>query len=82
VLEWCWLAAGRLQLYLHGGQRMWDYAAGSLILKEAGGVFTTIPGNPLDCRTFTMRSEGAAVNPDLHAKWLGWIRENDEHWGK
>jgi|TARA_B100002003_G_scaffold64184_1_gene59612 myo-inositol-1(or 4)-monophosphatase len=82
VLEWCWLAAGRLQLYLHGGQRMWDYAAGSLILKEAGGVFTTIPGNPLDCRKFTKRSVAAAVNTDLHAKWLGWIRENDEHWGK
>ena len=38
VLEWCWLAAGRFQLYLHGGQKLWDYAAGSLILSEAGGV--------------------------------------------
>ena len=38
ALDWCWLAAGRLQLYLHGGQRLWDYAAGRLIFAEAGGI--------------------------------------------
>ena len=78
VLEWCWLAAGRIQLYLHGGQRMWDYAAGSLILAEAGGAFTTIRGAPLDCRRFTKRSVVAAVNAGLQAQWLDWIQENDE----
>jgi myo-inositol-1(or 4)-monophosphatase len=82
VLEWCWLAAGRLQLYLHGGQRMWDYAAGSLILREAGGEFTTVAGNPLDCRKFTKRSVVAATNPELHTLWLAWIRENQQPWGK
>ena len=78
VLEWCWLAAGRIQLYLHGGQRMWDYAAGSLILAEAGGAFTTIRGMPLDCRTFTKRSVVAAINTELQQQWLAWIVENDE----
>ena len=78
VLEWCWLAAGRIQLYLHGGQRMWDYAAGSLILAEAGGAFTTIRGLPLDCRTFTKRSVVAAINTELQQQWLAWIVENDE----
>ena len=76
VLEWCWLAAGRLQLYLHGGQRMWDYAAGSLILREAGGSFSTIQGNSLDCQKFTKRSALAAVTPELHQLWLRWVREN------
>lgn len=38
ALEWCWMAAGRCHLYLHGRQNLWDYAAGSLILAEAGGV--------------------------------------------
>ena len=78
VLEWCWVAAGRIQLYLHGGQRMWDYAAGSLILEEAGGAFTTIRGMPLDCRTFTKRSVVAAINAELQQEWLAWIVENDE----
>jgi myo-inositol-1(or 4)-monophosphatase len=76
VLEWCWVAAGRLQLYLHGGQRMWDYAAGSLILKEAGGSFSTIQGNSLDCQKFTKRSALAAVTPELHQLWLRWVKEN------
>lgn len=78
VLEWCWLAAGRVQLYLHGGQRMWDYAAGSLILREAGGVFTTLEGLPFDCRKITKRSVVAAVNSELHHSWLQWIWQNDE----
>jgi myo-inositol-1(or 4)-monophosphatase len=82
VLEWCWLAAGRLQLYLHGGQRMWDYAAGSLILGEAGGSFTTIGGNPLNCQKFTKRSVVAAVSPPLHQKWLAWVSENNQFLGK
>ena len=37
TLDWCYVAAGRFDLYLHGGQKLWDYAAGSLILQEAGG---------------------------------------------
>ena len=80
VLEWCWLAAGRLQLYLHGGQRMWDYAAGSLILREAGGVFTTVEGLPLDCHKISKRSVVAAINRELHDAWLHWIWENNERW--
>ena len=32
ALEWCFVAAGRLDVYLHGGQMLWDYAAGRLIL--------------------------------------------------
>jgi myo-inositol-1(or 4)-monophosphatase len=38
ALDWCWLAAGRYQLYLHGGQKLWDYAAGRLIASEAGAA--------------------------------------------
>ncbi len=38
ALEWCWLGAGRFHLYLHGGQRLWDYAAGRLIAEESGAV--------------------------------------------
>jgi myo-inositol-1(or 4)-monophosphatase len=42
TLDWCNLAAGRLDLYLHGGQKLWDYAAGSLILRESGGQVCTL----------------------------------------
>ena len=36
ALDWCWMPAGRGQLYLHGGQKLWDYCAGRLIPTEAG----------------------------------------------
>jgi len=78
ALDWCWLAAGRCHVYLHGKHKIWDYAAGSLILAEAGGAFTTIRGLPLDCRTFTKRSVVAAINAELQQQWLTWIWENDE----
>jgi myo-inositol-1(or 4)-monophosphatase len=44
ALDWCWLAAGRLQLYLHGGSKLWDYAAGTLIYSEAGGCLQLTQG--------------------------------------
>ena len=78
VLEWCWMAAGRIQLYLHGGQQMWDYAAGSLILREAGGMFSTFKGAPLDCQLFTKRSVIAAINQELYQQWFHWVADNDK----
>jgi len=35
-LEWAWLAAGRSQFIIHGSEKLWDYAAGWLLAKEAG----------------------------------------------
>lgn len=76
VLEWCWLAAGRAQLYLHGGQKLWDFAAGCLILTEAGGAATSLSGKPLDCAKLRNRSVVAAVNAGLLARWDAWINAN------
>ena len=76
VLEWCWLAAGRAQLYLHGGQKLWDFAAGYLILTEAGGAATSLSGQALDCTRLRKRSVVAAVNPNLLTLWDEWINAN------
>jgi len=73
VLEWCWLAAGRFQLYLHGGQRLWDFAAGSLVLAEAGGVARGFEGGVLTCDSLSKRSVIAAVTPALFEQWNAWI---------
>ena len=70
VLEWCWLAAGRIQLYLHGGQKLWDFAAGCLILHEAGGAATSLSGQALDCGKLRKRSVVAAVNAGLLDQWV------------
>lgn len=72
ALEWCWLAAGRFQLYLHGGQKLWDYAAGRLIADEAGAAaWHLIPETLALSTTLTLepRLALAAANAELLAAW-------------
>ena len=73
ALEWCWLAAGRFQLYIHGGQKLWDYAAGSLILQEAGGALSTIRGEEVFAATLEPRPVVAAFNQSAYTQWYGLI---------
>ncbi len=47
ALDICYVAAGRIVLYYELLLSPWDYAAGSLILKEAGGSISTMNGEPL-----------------------------------
>lgn len=73
ALEWCFVAAGRLDVYLHGGQKLWDYAAGHLILSEAGGACGTFDGGTLLAGPDVKRSVIAASHPALFAEWRNWI---------
>lgn len=78
VLEWCWLAADRFQLYLHGGQHQWDYAAGSLILREAGGSAVTLEGTEVPGTGLYLNrkvSVVAASHPDMLEEWWSWITD-------
>lgn len=47
ALEWAWLAAGRAQFIIHGGEKVWDFAAGSLIAEEAGCQVGDFSAEPL-----------------------------------
>ena len=47
ALDLCAIAAGRAELYFELLLSPWDYAAGSLIVEEAGGVITTVEGDPI-----------------------------------
>jgi len=47
ALEWAWLAAGRAQFIIHGGEKIWDFAAGGLIASEAGCTLTDFKGGPV-----------------------------------
>ncbi|MEW5893949.1 MAG: inositol monophosphatase family protein [Pseudomonadota bacterium] len=75
TLDWCYLAAGRLHLYLHGGQKLWDYAAGSLILFEAGGAAATFEQDDFWQDDVWKRPVIAALNPALLADWRAWLRQ-------
>lgn len=76
ALDWCWLAAGRFQLYLHGGQGLWDYAAGRLIAQEAGAasqLLTRDTGLPCEAIDLDKRIAVGAATPALLARWLAFI---------
>jgi len=47
ALDICWIAADRCQIYLHGKQRLWDYAAATKILMNASGEIETFEGQDL-----------------------------------
>ncbi|MFO1386076.1 MAG: inositol monophosphatase family protein [Chitinivorax sp.] len=76
TLDWCWLAAGRFDLILHGGQRLWDYAAGCLILEEAGGKLGSIHHRDFWEDQLWHRSAVAALNPELFEQWYAWVQAN------
>lgn len=76
ALEWCYLAAGRLDVYLHGGQMLWDYAAGRLILEEAGGALCSLNHDDFDADELWKRSAVAATSPALLQTWRDWLRSH------
>jgi len=78
ALDWCMIASGKCQLYLHGGQRLWDYAAGQLILTEAGGSSSTLEGNRVLSATLEPRSVVAASAKSLHQAWHSWVSGQGE----
>ncbi len=77
TLDWCYLASGRYDIYVHGGQKLWDYAAGALIFEEAGGKLATLEGDDFWSGEHVFkRSVIAGLQDELFTKWLKWIREN------
>lgn len=74
ALDWCYTAAGRFDVYLHGGQKLWDYAAGLLILREAGGHACCLECDDFDQGDIWQRSVIAARNEKLFDEWKRWIR--------
>ncbi len=74
ALDWAWLAASRYHYYLHGGQKLWDYTAGVLLLSEAGGVATTLDGEPVPSYQLNPRSVVASIEASAQGRWLQEVR--------
>ncbi len=74
ALDWCWLATARSQVYIHGGQKLWDYAAGQLILREAGGIARTFDGEDVFIKSLQPRSVIAAVNQPLFDELNSYLK--------
>jgi fructose-1,6-bisphosphatase/inositol monophosphatase family enzyme len=74
ALSWCHLAAARIDVMVNSGQKMWDYAAGALILEEAGGCLATLEHDDYWAAPAWNRPVVAARAPALLDEWLAWIR--------
>ncbi|MGQ9779949.1 MAG: inositol monophosphatase family protein [Bacillota bacterium] len=66
ALDLCYVASGRLDGFWEYGLRPWDYAAGWLIVEEAGGRVTSLAGRPM--RPYYRGI--AATNGLIHAELL------------
>ncbi|HSM97781.1 MAG TPA: inositol monophosphatase family protein [Gallionella sp.] len=74
ALDWCYSALGRYDMYLHGGQKLWDYAAGALIFQESGGHACCIETDDFAHGDIWQRSVIAARDEKLFKEWKDWIR--------
>lgn len=77
ALSWCHLAAARIDAMLSGGQRMWDYAAGALILEEAGGCLSALEEDDFWSAPAWRRPAIAARTPALLDEWKAWVRREN-----
>ena len=56
--------------------RLWDHAAGSLLVREAGGFAATFREDDFDAANPWRRQVIAALNPDLFVRWRDWLRQH------
>lgn len=52
VIDFCWLARGRIDAFYEKGLNEWDVAAGGLIAREAGAVVDGLVGDDLNAMVF------------------------------
>ena len=64
VLDLAYVAAGRYDGFWEFGLRPWDIAAGSLLVKEAGGLVTDMQGG----QNYVATGNLVAGNPRIHEK--------------
>jgi len=62
ALDLAWTAAGRVDGYYERGLKPWDWAAGTLLVIEAGGAIRELEGEP-----FGLVASGAGLIGDLDA---------------
>ena len=72
ALDICYVASGKSEGYFERNLKPWDYSAGIIILKEAGGIITNWKNEPL---SLTMPSDVIASNGKIHDYLLKKIQK-------
>ena len=65
ALDLCYVACGRAELFFEYSLCPWDYAAGSLLVEEAGGAVCTLEGGPLPVTALSSAWASNQVNKDI-----------------
>ena len=60
-----WLAMGRISAYFETDMNVWDIAAGSLMVQEAGGKVTDVWGGDYELSTRNLVSSNGAIHDEL-----------------
>lgn len=61
-LELCYIASGRIDSFIDVGSKPWDYAAGVLIVEEAGGRVTDFKGKEWEIKTKNIIASNKEIN--------------------
>jgi myo-inositol-1(or 4)-monophosphatase len=72
ALNMCDVAAGRYGVLWGFSTKIWDIAAGVLLIQEAGGIVTSPEGGPLNLPSGRFLASG---NLELHRQMLELVRE-------
>lgn len=77
ALDLCRLAAGRIEAFINNGNEIYDFAAGKLILKEAGGLITDFKGKQErdERNNIFLATNGTSI----HRKLLEILYSNGRH---
>ncbi len=71
ALDLAWTAAGRFDGFWEMKLSPWDFAAATILCREAGALITDFDGQPFSLR----RGQAVVANPVLHAQLLDIIRQ-------
>lgn len=71
AVDLCWTACGRFDAYFEYQLSPWDFAAGTLLLREAGGVFHDRDGQPFDLRSTGIIASNGLFHDQL-LELVGW----------
>ena len=63
ALELIYVATGRMNAYISMRLAPWDFAGGTIIIEELGGIVTDLHGSPID---YLSKSSLIATTPQLH----------------
>lgn len=67
ALDLTWVACGRLDGFWEFGLKPWDVAAGSLIVREAGGRVTNLDGSVLDLNAGRILATNRRLHTEMRA---------------